>query len=158
MPNQNTVQLTAEGFKKLKDELNELQNVKRPRIVKQVAYAREQGDLSENTAYIQGREELNFIDGRIEELENIINQAKVINKQPSNKNVVELGNKVTVKIHDINGEHEFHVVGEWEADPKQKKVSPESPIGKALIGKKINETVEVEAPAGTVKYKILKIE
>jgi transcription elongation factor GreA len=155
---QPIIQLTTTGLKSLQGELSELKNVKRPQIVERVAYARDQGDLSENSAYIQGKEELNFIDGRISELEEIVNQAKIVDTSKTDNHKVEIGNKVTLKMYNKDGEHTFHVVGEWEADPKQKKISHESPLGKALIGKQKGDIIEVEAPAGTIKYTIIKIQ
>lgn len=155
MPKTNQIQITPDGLKALEQELNELKNVKRPKIVDQVAYARDQGDLSENSAYIQGKEELNFTDGRISELEDILNTVKVVKPSLAGTGKVSMGNKVTVSINGT--QHTFHVVGEWEADPQQKKISHESPLGKALLGKKKGDTVEVEAPAGTIKYTIVNI-
>ena len=154
---QHQIQITTDGLKALQDELHELKNVKRPHIVETVAYARDQGDLSENSAYINGKEDLNFIDGRISELEVILHQAKVVKDVKTGSKKIGIGNKVTLKIIDNHTEHQFHIVGEWEADPKQKKISHESPLGKALIDKKEGDVIEVAAPAGTIKYTILKI-
>jgi transcription elongation factor GreA len=114
------------------------------------------GDLSENAEYVAAREELSFIDGRIDELEELIKQAVPIQESHTKGNhVVKLGSTVTVH---IKGKKEvFTVVGEWEADPKDKKISHESPLGKALIGKKVGEKVEVEAPAGQLAYTIVSV-
>ncbi len=148
------IQVTDEGLKALQEELSQLKDVKRPQVVDRVSYARDQGDLSENSDYISGKEELNFVDGRIAELEEVLNNVSVVSGGTS-KSGVQIGNKVTVKIDSTI--HEFHVVGEWEADPKLKKISHESPLGKALLDKKVGEVVEVDAPAGKIKYTIVKI-
>lgn len=149
------VKLTKEGLDTLKNELGELVSVKRPKAVERLAYARTQGDLSENSDYANAKEELEFLDGRIEELERVVKEAVVVNGNGS-KNGVDIGTTVTVK---VNGDqHVYEIVGEWEADPVNKKISPESPLGQALTGKKIGEKVQVEAPAGSVTYEILAIE
>ena len=151
------VQLTKKGFEGLKKELEELVNVKRPKLVDRLSYARQQGDLAENSDYTNAKEELEFLDGRILELESVLKNAVVVNGHLNGKaGGVEIGKKVTVR---VNGQKAiYEMVGEWEADPKNKKISPESPLGRALAGKKVGEAAEVEAPAGKVIYKILAIE
>ena len=150
------IYLTKEGLEKLKQEHEELTKVKRPEILDRVAQARNMGDLSENAEYTMAREELSFIDGRIDELEELIAQAVLIQEDHAKGNhVVKLGSKVSVNIK--GKKEEFMVVGEWEADPNEKKISHESPLGKAIIGKKVGEKVEVEAPAGTVVYTITSV-
>lgn len=148
------VQVTKNGLEELEKELTELTKVKRPAAVDRVQRAREFGDLSENSEYHAAREELNFIDGRIEELTDITNRARVVVQKKSNDEV-GIGCKVTVK---TNGQaYIFSVVGEWEANPAEKKISHDSPLGKALMGKKVGDKVEVEAPAGMMMYEIKKI-
>lgn len=152
------LQLTKIGFEALQKELRELVDQKRPKIVERLAFARSQGDLSENSDYTNAKEELEFLDGRIAELEEVLKTAVIVsdNNSSQNGNVASVGTKVRVK---TNGdEHVFEIVGEWEADPMQKKISPESPLGQALVGKKVGEKVEVEAPAGKVSYEIVAIE
>ena len=150
------IKLTKTGLEALRKELEELRSVKRPKFVDRLANARSQGDLSENSDYQSAREELEFLDGRIEELENVINNSSVVTANSKNGHSVSLGTKVTVR---VNGkENVFDIVGEWEADPINKKISHDSPLGTALIGKKIGETAEVEAPAGRIKYEVLRIE
>lgn len=151
---QNKIILTPEGLAELKREHEELVNVKRPEAVTRLASAREAGDLSENSEYAAAKTDLSFIDGRIIELEEIMHGAKVVTSH--GKSHVDVGCKVTLT---IGGKKEtFHLVGEWEANPMEKKISHSSPLGKALIGKKVGEKVEVEAPAGKNLYKILDIE
>lgn len=152
----NLIQLTEAGFEKLHRELQDLVDSKRPAAVDHLSQARSMGDLSENSDYHQAKEQLEFIDGRISELELVLNQATVVKINKLAKKEVEVGVKVRVSIK--GNEHTFDIVGEWEADPKEKKISHESPLGKALIGKKVGETVEVQAPAGKVEYTILGIE
>lgn len=146
--------LTREGFSALQKEHKELSETKRPQAVERIAVARSQGDLSENSEYASAREELSFIDGRIEELEELIKNAKIIRETKSN-NHVKLGSQVTLT---VKGKKEtFTVVGEWEADPINKKISHDSPLGKALLGKKVGEKAEVEAPAGKIIYAVVDI-
>lgn len=149
--------VTKEGLEELKRELKSLSNEKRAQVLERVSAARSMGDLSENSEYTAAREELSLIDGRIEELADIIKSANLIeeNHKSGKGATVELGSTITVA---INGKKEdFNLVGEWEADPKAKKISHESPLGKALMGKAIGEKVEVEAPAGRVLYTIVSI-
>lgn len=150
----NDIKLTKEGLEALKTELADLRDVKRPKLVDRLSNARSQGDLSENSDYQSAKEELEFLDGRIDELEEVIKGASVV--PVSKAGGVGVGTKVTVKVG--GSEVVFNVVGEWEADPMQKKISHESPLGKALIGKKVGDKVDVEAPAGKVAYEILAIE
>jgi transcription elongation factor GreA len=146
---------TKEGFEALKNELRVLVEEKRPRLVDRLANARAQGDLSENSDYQNAREELDFLDGRISELEEIIKNAKIMDSQTVS-NSVNVGNSVRVK---INGQETvFRIVGEWEANPSEKKISVSSPLGKALVGKAKGDRVSVEAPAGTMIYEIVEIE
>jgi len=146
--------LTSQGLKELKTELKELVDEKRPRLIKRVTVARNHGDLSENSEYTAAREDLAFVEGRIEELEELITKAKLI-KTKKTKDEVKLGCKVTVK---VNGKKQtFELVGEWEADPLEQKISHTSPLGKALLGKKKGDKVKIEAPAGKVTYRVQKI-
>ena len=150
----NDFHFTAQGLKELKAELKELVDDKRPKLIDRVATARSHGDLSENSEYTAAREDLAFIEGRVDELEELIAKAKVI-RTKGGSGEVKLGCKVTVK---VNGkEQTFEVVGEWEADPMEQKISHTSPLGKALLGKKKGEKIEIEAPAGKVKYHIHEI-
>lgn len=146
--------LTKDGFESLKQELETLKKDKLPAAIQRVAKAREFGDLSENSEYHAAREDHAWIQGRIEELEDILSQASVSTKKSANGEV-SVGSVVMV---EINGtEHQFSIVGEWEADPTEKKISHESPLGQALVGKKVGDQAEVEAPAGKVIYTIKKV-
>ncbi|MCL5010136.1 MAG: transcription elongation factor GreA [Patescibacteria group bacterium] len=150
------IYLTKEGIAELKKEYQELNSVKRPSVLERMSQARSMGDLSENGEYIAAREELSFIDGRIDELEELLKQAVLIDEgKKSPKSSVSIGSTVTL---NTNGKKEiFTVVGEWEADPSAKKISHESPLGKALLDKKVGEIVEVEAPAGKIRYTIIAV-
>lgn len=148
------IQFTAGGLTEIQAEVTELKEVKLAAAIERVARARDFGDLSENAEYHAAKEELAFIEGRIEELENIIVKAFVVAK-PKSIAAIDIGCKVTVEIG--GKEHTYEIVGEWEADPTKKKISHTSPLGMALIGKKKGEAVEFEAPAGKVIYKIKKI-
>lgn len=114
------------------------------------------GDLSENADYHKAKEDQGFLEGRIQEIEAILRNAVIIKKN-TNKNVVSIGSHVTIQEEDFPPET-YHLVGPTEADPSKGKISHESPIGKALMDKKVGETAEAETPGGTIKFKILKIE
>lgn len=150
------IYLTKEGLEELKAEYQDLSKKKRPEVVIRLAAARDQGDLSENAEYAAARDELSFIDGRIDELEELLRQVELIEEpKKGSKTVVSLGSTVTV--HLGKKQEDFTVVGEWEADPAEKKISDQSPLGKALMGKAIGEKIEVEAPAGKIFYTIVAV-
>ena len=151
------VYLTKEGIEALKQEVEKLMDEKRPAMVKRVAKARDMGDLSENAEYASAREELAIMDGRIEELETILNKAQLIKGKVKKGKLTEvkLGCKVTVRVGRTT--YVYNVVGEWEADPANKKISHSSPLGKALLGRKKGDKVEIEAPVGKMVYHIVKI-
>jgi len=152
------IYLTKEGVAELKKEFEELSKVKRPDVLGRVSQARNLGDLSENAEYVAAREELSFIDGRIDEIEELLKQVKIIeeNHTGNGKQGIQLGSKVTL---NMDGKKEmFTLVGEWEADPNDKKISHQSPLGKALLGKKVGEKAEVEAPAGKIIYTVVSVQ
>jgi len=155
MDSNKQIQVTKPGLESLKNELEELVHVKRPKLVERLERARNEGDLSENSDYINAKEELEFLDGRIDELKNVVENAAVVSEKRGNGNHIDVG--TTVIVETSGSRHEFHIVGEWEADPGQKKISHESPLGRELVGKKVGETAEVEAPAGKIIYKVLEI-
>lgn len=154
---QSQVQITKGGYETLKTELDQLMNQKRPKLVERLSNARSEGDLSENSDYTNAKEELEFLDGRIAEIMSFIKNAEVVTNHKLVKgDGVGIGTKVTLGIK--GKKHVFEVVGEWEADPVNKKISQGSPLGKALVGKKVGDKAEVEAPAGKIIYEILAIE
>ncbi|MDP2585801.1 MAG: transcription elongation factor GreA [Candidatus Levybacteria bacterium] len=155
MDNNKKIYLTKEGLVELKKEYDELVGKKRPEVLARVTQSRNMGDLSENAEYVAAREELTFIDGRIDELEIILKQAVVIRDTKTSNHSIKLGSTVTLH---VNGKKEiFTVVGEWEADPENKKISHESPLGKVLLGKKVGDQVQVEAPAGKISYSVISV-
>lgn len=154
MNNGLKVHLTQDGFNDLQAEVNELK-AKLPEAVERVAKAREHGDLSENSEYHAAREDLAFIQGRIEELEDVLGHASII-KNAASGDAVSLGSLVTVLTQD-NKEITLTIVGEYEADPQKKKISHDSPLGKALFGKKVSDQVEYDAPVGRIIYKVKQV-
>ena len=151
----NTVIITKEGLQKLKAEFDELE-LKRRQAVDRVAKARDMGDLSENAEYSAARDELSFLEGRLAELQEMLRDIKTVSTSSGKKGKIDVGCKV---ILHVNGKKEtFMLVGEWEANPLEKKISHLSPLGQALLGRKVGEKVEVEAPVGKVAYTIVGIE
>lgn len=149
--------LTYEGLKKLEEELEYLKTVKRAEVAEKIKQARAFGDLSENSEYDEAKNEQAFIEGRIATLEAMLKNAKVIDEEDIKLDQVSIG--CTVKVYDesYNEEVEYTIVGSAEVDPMNSKISDESPIGKALLGKKVGDVVSVEVPAGIIKLKILEI-
>lgn len=156
MDDNSRILITPEGYEALKKELEELLK-KRPEIVERVSEARQAGDLSENSEYTYAREELGMLDGRIEELKEVLSRAKLTKNDHKNCQQAGIGCRVTLS----NGEGKemvFTLVGDWEADPLNKKISYTSPLGQLLLGKKAGDKIEMEAPVGKIVYLITKIE
>jgi len=147
--------LTPEGETRLKAELAELTGPRRQEIAQRLRAAIQMGDLSENADYHKAKEDQAFLEGRIQELEAILRMAVIIEKNQSD--VVTVGSHVTIQEADSPPET-YHVVGAKEADPRNGKISNESPIGRALMDHKVGDVVEAETPGGRIKFKILKIE
>lgn len=150
--------LTYEGLKKLEDELEELKTVKRKEVAKKIAEAREQGDLSENAEYDAAKAEQLEYENRIEEIEQILKYAEVVVEDNVDLGKVSIGCKVKIMDLEFNDEMDFKIVGSTEANSLGGKISNESPVGKALLGHKIGDTVKVDTQSGKIKYKILNIE
>lgn len=150
------IPLTSEGLKELKEEYLDLLEKKQPAVVERLSKSRNVGDMIEDNEYGQAKQELAFIEGRISELEDVINRAVILSQTSGKKTQVELGCRVTLKID--KKEHVFHLVGEWEANPAVQKISHKSPLGQSLLGKKVGEQVRVEAPVGRIIYTIIRIE
>jgi len=155
--NLNFEYFTEDGLKKAKDELHEMKYKKRPIISQKVATAREHGDLKENAEYHAAREELSLIETKIQDLQSKISRARIIAEDEISTDKVYILTTVKVKDLKFNDELEYSLVSATEADFKTNKISVESPLGKALIGKKVGEVAEVKAPAGIMKYEILDI-
>ena len=149
--------LTPDGYKKLQAEIEELSTVRRREVAERIRIAREFGDIAENAEYDDAKNEQMLLEHRIATLEERLRDARVITKKDIAKDVVSIGSKV--KLRDVAAKEtiEYHIVGSAEADPGANKLSNESPVGKAIIGHKKGETVEVTAPRGTLKFKILEI-
>lgn len=150
------IYLTAEGQAKLKAELEELKGPRREELAKRLRAAIQMGDLSENADYHKAKEDQAFLEGRIQEIEAVLRNAVIIEKSANNDKVA-IGSHVTIQEAGSPPET-YHVVGAKEADPRNGKISNESPIGRALMDRKVGETVEVDTPGGKMRFKILKIE
>lgn len=151
------IQLTQEGLDELKAELQELFEIKIPEVIKRVAIARTHGDLSENAEYQNAREEQQLLEAKAADLEEVIAKAKVVSNTRSHT-TVGMGSTVTVAMKGKKGKtFTYTIVGEFQANPLEGKISSDSPIGKAFVGSKKGDTVTVQAPAGTVEYTILNI-
>ena len=153
--NEQGILLTAEGFLELETELNDLKINKRPEVIKALKEARALGDLSENADYDAARDAQAKLEGRIKELEYKLENAKIISND--SKDTVSIGSTVTISYIDDDETEEYKIVGSLEADPFNNKISNESPIGAAIIGKKVNEIVSVETPNGSFDVKIESI-
>ncbi|MBU6136328.1 transcription elongation factor GreA [Clostridium tertium] len=149
--------MTYEGVKKLEDELEFLKSVKRKEITEKIKVALGYGDLSENSEYDEAKNEQAFTEGRIIQLENMLKNAVVVDGSEIPTDKVSVGTKVKVKDYEFDEEVEYSIVGSAEADPMEFKISNESPVGAALLGKKVGEIVEVLVPGGINKFEILGI-
>lgn len=151
------VPMTPEGYQKLKEELDRLIKVERPKNIQAIAEARAHGDLSENAEYHAAKERQSFIEGRIQEIQAKLAVADVIDTAKINQSNIAFGAKVKVIDIEADTEYEFHLVGPDEADVKSGKISISSPVGRSLIGKEVGDVVIVKAPARTIEYEILEI-
>ena len=149
--------LTYEGLRKYEDELHDLKVVKRQEVAQKIKEAREQGDLSENAEYDAAKDEQRDIEARIEELEKILKNAEVVEDEVD-LDKINIGCQVKILDIEYSEELDYKIVGSTEANSLKGKISNESPVGKALIGHKVGDTVEVETPAGVFSYKILEIQ
>lgn len=150
--------LTAEGYDKLQQELEYLVNTKRKEVAERIKQSIEFGDLSENSEYDDAKNEQAFVEGRIGQLKELIANASFIDDKKASTDVVGLGSKVNLRDLETNEKQTYLLVGFAEADPANQKISNESPVGKAILGKKAGETVEVQTPGGSLKYRIMSIE
>jgi transcription elongation factor GreA len=149
--------LTIEGLAKLEDELNFLKSKKRAEIAQRIKQALAFGDIAENSEYDEAKNEQAFIEGRIVQIENILKTAKVIDDEDIQTDIVSVGCRVTLRDVELGDEVEYLIGGSAEADPINLKISNESPVGKALIGKTIGSIVDIVVPDGLIKYEILNI-
>ena len=151
------IYLTAEGYKKLKDELDHMRSVERPAISAAIAEARDKGDLSENAEYDAAREAQGLLEMRIAKMEDTLANARVIDESKIDKSKVQILSKVTLMNHTAGKQVVYTIVAEHEANLREGKLAIGTPIAKALLGRKKGETVEVEVPAGTLRFEILDI-
>jgi transcription elongation factor GreA len=151
------VLLTPEGMQKLKDEVEYLRGEKRREVAERIKHAREFGDISENSEYDDAKNEQAMLEQKIAQLEERLASARVIEAEDVPTGVVAVGTRVRLKDVDANETIEYVIVGSAEANPAERKLSNESPVGKAIIGRKKGETVEVAAPRGSLKYKIIDV-
>ena len=149
--------LTEEGLKKLKDELDRMVNIERPNISKQIAEARDKGDLSENAEYDAAKEAQGLLEMKISKLQETIRNARIIDPSQINTNAVQILNKVKLRNTKTNQEMEYTIVSESEADLKAKKISVSTPIAKGLLGKKVGDVVDIQVPSGIVSFEIINI-
>ncbi len=154
----STIYLSQEGYNNLKVELNALKSVDRPRIINQIAEARDKGDLSENAEYDAAKEAQGLLEARIAKLENDVSNARVLDKSEMDTSSVHLLTKVTIKNMANGMEMTYAIVSETEADLAAKKISATSPIGKGLLGKSVGEITDIEVPNGIMHFEIIKIE
>jgi transcription elongation factor GreA len=149
--------LTKEGYQKLKKEIEDLSTTRRREVAERIKLAREFGDIAENAEYDAAKNEQAMLEARIAKLEERLASARVIEKREISKDVVSVGSKVRLRDLDAKQTVEYRIVGSAEANPAELKLSNESPVGKAIMGHKKGETVEVATPRGSMKYKILEI-
>ncbi|MBQ3049711.1 MAG: transcription elongation factor GreA [Oscillospiraceae bacterium] len=149
--------LTDEGLKKLEEELEQLKTVKRKEIAEKIKEALSFGDLSENSEYDEAKNEQAFVEARILQLEATLKNVRVLDDDELNNEIISVGSKVLLKDIEFDEEVTYQIVGSTEADPANGKISDESPVGKALLGRKLGETVTVEAPIGEILYEVLGI-
>lgn len=151
------VPMTAEGLTRLEQELKTLKDSERPAVIAAIAEARAHGDLSENAEYHAARERQSFIEGRIQELESVISRAEIFDPAKMDGNVVKFGATVKLVDEDTEEKHVYQIVGKYEADLEQNKLSLEAPLARALIGKEKGESVEFSTPRGEKYYEILDV-
>jgi transcription elongation factor GreA len=149
--------LTAEGYEKLKQEIDYLRGDKRREVAERIRVAREFGDIAENAEYDDAKNEQAMLEHKIAQLEERLLSARVISKKEISKDAVSVGSKVRLRDVEAGKTFEYHIVGSAEANPAENKLSNESPVGKAIMGRKKGEIVEVAAPRGALKFKILEI-
>ncbi|KYP81959.1 transcription elongation factor GreA [Ferroacidibacillus organovorans] len=151
------VLVTPAGLKKLEDELEQLKSVKRREVAERIKVAISYGDISENSEYEDAKNEQAFVEGRIITLEKMLRNARIIHDEEIDTGVVSIGSTVTLRDIEYKEDVEYHIVGSAESDPAENKISNESPVGRALLGKSVGSTVEVTVPAGTIQYEVLDI-
>ncbi len=149
--------ITAEGLQKLKEELDYLTKVERPAISKQIAEARDKGDLSENAEYDAAKEAQGMLELKISKLKDIVADSRIIDKSKIDTSIIQIMNRVKIKNRDNNTTMEYTIVSESEADLKKGKISVKTPIAQGLLGKKVGDCVEIKVPSGVIPFEIMEI-
>ena len=158
MANNQPIYLTVDGMRNVKKELEYLTTTRRREVAQMIAEAKAEGDISENAGYDEAKTAQGFLEGKIRELENILKHAQLITEDAAPANVVTLGRTVIIEEDGTDLRETYTIVGSREADPLNGRVSNESPMGKALLGKKAGQKVKVESPGGQIAFKIIKVE
>jgi len=156
MPDKEVI-LSAEGLRKLEDKLEHLKSVKRHEVAERIRKARQFGDINENSEYEDAKNEQAFVEGEVLQLEKVLRNAKLVDDVSIDPHIASLWSRV--KIQDINSSEvcEYTIVSSTESDPVKNRISDESPVGRAFLGRRAGDVVEVQVPAGTVKYKVLEV-
>lgn len=157
MASEKPMYLTPEGYRRLREELEYLRTVRRAEVAQLIGSAKEEGDIRENAAYEDAKNQQAFVEGRIQDIERILKHAVIID-EPAESDVVVIGSRVTVVEHGYDEPETFRIVGSAEADPKNGFISNESPIGSALLGHRVGDEVAVNTPSGELRFRILAIE
>jgi transcription elongation factor GreA len=157
MANNQPVYLTADGLKKIQDEYEYLTDTRRKEVAQMIAEAKAEGDISENAGYDEAKTAQGFLEGRIRELENLLKNAQIIEESDKPKGEVSLGRTVMVREAGTDYEESYTIVGSVEADPTSGRISNSSPIGKALLGKRVGQKATVQTPGGEIVFEVLKI-
>lgn len=158
MSNEQPVYLTEDGLQKVKEELEYLTTTRRPEVAKMISEAIKEGDLSENAGYDEAKTAQGFLEGRIRDLETILKRVQIIKEGEAATNVVSMGRTVIVRENGTDFDETYTIVGSLEADPLNGRISNESPIGKALMGRKVGAKVVANTPGGEITFKIMRIE
>lgn len=156
MPEKEVV-LTAEGLARLEKELQHLKTVRRREVAERIKRALEFGDISENSEYDDAKNEQAFVEGRIITLEKMLRNSRVVDEESIDASIITIGSKVTVKNLNTGDTMSFMIVGSAESDPSENRISDESPVGRALIGKKVGDVVEIDVPAGKLNYEVMEV-
>jgi len=156
MPDKEVI-LSAEGLRKLEDKLEHLKSVKRHEVAERIRKARQFGDINENSEYEDAKNEQAFVEGEVLQLEKVLRNAKLVDDVSIDPHIASLWSRV--KIQDLGSSevYEYTIVGSTESDPVKNRISDESPVGRAFLGRRAGDVVEVQVPAGTVKYKVLEV-
>lgn len=156
MPDKEVI-LSAEGLRKLEDKLEHLKSVKRHEVAERIRKARQFGDINENSEYEDAKNEQAFVEGEVLQLEKVLRNAKLVDDVSIDPHIASLWSRVKIQDLDSSEVSEYTIVGSTESDPVKNRISDESPVGRAFLGRRAGDVVEVQVPAGTVKYKVLEV-